>query len=64
MGRVFTCLTKTVNIEKERIMVQNINFERKFSGNYYKNLKIRLAEMIFTNKPLKTARGDIYPTLI
>ena len=45
-------------------MIQNINFERKFSRNFYKNLKLPLAEMIFTNRPLKTNRGDIYPVII
>ena len=44
-------------------MLHTINFERKFSRNYYKNLKLNLAEMRFTNYPLKTARGDIYPIL-
>lgn len=44
-------------------MLENLSFNRKFSCNLYKSKKLALAAMTFGNLPLKTPRGDIYPTV-
>lgn len=38
-------------------------FRRRFSLNFYKNLKLKLGEMSFTKDFVNTTRGDLYPIL-
>lgn len=45
-------------------MLNNVEFKRKFSLNLYKSEKLMLSKMTFGNLPLKTNRGDIYPTVL
>jgi len=45
-------------------MLREVNFERKFSRNLYKSERLMLSQMRFGELPLKTARGDIYPSLL
>ena len=45
-------------------MLQEINFERKFSRNLYKTERLMLSQMRFGELPLTTARGDIYPSIL
>lgn len=41
----------------------DMTFHRRFSLNFYKNLKLKLGEMSFTKDFVNTTRGDLYPIL-
>ena len=45
------------------MILSNVTFKRKFSFSAYKNHKIFMSEMTFTNDFVTDKRGDLYPVL-
>jgi hypothetical protein len=55
---------KKINYRKGIAMTfSDMTFVRKFSMNFYKNLKIPTAKMTFTSDFTDTERGDLYPII-
>lgn len=55
---------KKINYRKGIAMTfSDMTFVRKFSMNFYKNLKISTAKMTFTSDFTDTERGDLYPII-